>query len=212
MNRKEITNFLNELLKKDRLTGPGKHWSSEVSIDPFTTRGRRIDFMEFIQCSLSGIEKGIFICYEVKSCEKDVYSGNGLNFYGEKNYIVTTIDCYKNLLPDLKNFIFLRHVKKCNPESSNYYGVMVAVPRWRNVKDELEDPTPLDTQDRRILSAGTTKEKYDRTAFLYATKWSIIFMYKKETKAYCTAEISFSFVNVLYLYNLLCYHQVIQNG
>lgn len=47
--------------------------------------------------------------------------------------------------------------------------------------------------------------------FLYVTKWSII-LYKKETKAYCTAEISFSFVNVLYLYNLLCYHQVIQNG
>lgn len=109
MNRKEITNFLNELLKKDRLTGPGKHWSSEVSIDPFTTKGRRVDFIEFIpenQCSLSGIEKGIFVCYEVKSCEKDVYSGNGLNFYGEKNYIVTTIDCYKNLLPDLKNSIF----------------------------------------------------------------------------------------------------------
>lgn len=152
MNRKEITNFLNELLKKDRLTGPGKHWSSEVSIDPFTTKGRRVDFIEFIpenQCSLSGIEKEIFVCYEVKSCEKDVYSGNGLNFYGEKNYIVTTIDCYKNLLPDLKNSIFSRHVKKCNPESSNYYGVMVAVPRWRNVKDELEDPTPL-THDCNI--------------------------------------------------------------
>ena len=116
MNRKEITNFLGELLKKDRLTGLGKHWSSEVSIDPFTTKGRRVDFIEFIpenQCSLSGIEKGIFVCYEVKSCEKDVYSGNGLNFYGEKNYIVTTIDCYKNLLPDLKKSIFSRHVKKC---------------------------------------------------------------------------------------------------
>lgn len=48
MNRKEITNFLSELLKKDRLTGLGKHWSSEVSIDPFTTKGRRVDFMEFI--------------------------------------------------------------------------------------------------------------------------------------------------------------------
>ena len=35
MNRKEITNFLSELLKKDRLTGLGKHWSSEVSIDPY---------------------------------------------------------------------------------------------------------------------------------------------------------------------------------
>lgn len=152
MNRKEITNFLGELLKKDRLTGLGKHWSSEVSIDPFTTKGRRVDFIEFIpenQCSLSGIEKGIFVCYEVKSCEKDVYSGNGLNFYGEKNYIVTTIDCYKNLLPDLKKSIFSRHVKKCNPKSSNYYGVMVAVPRWRNVKDELEDPTPL-THDCNI--------------------------------------------------------------
>lgn len=38
--------------------------------------------------SVSGIEKGIFTCYEVKSCRADFESKNGHNFYGEKNYYV----------------------------------------------------------------------------------------------------------------------------
>lgn len=97
MNRVETTKFLGELLKSSRLSGMGKYWASEVSIDAFTSAGKggRVDFMQFEppnQCSVGALEKGIFICYEVKSCKEDVYSGNGLNFYGEKNYIVTTMD------------------------------------------------------------------------------------------------------------------------
>lgn len=98
MNRVETTKFLGELLKSSRLSGMGKYWASEVSIDAFTSAGKggRVDFMQFEppnQCSVGALEKGIFICYEVKSCKEDVYSGNGLNFYGEKNYIVTTMQC-----------------------------------------------------------------------------------------------------------------------
>lgn len=89
MNRVETTKFLGELLKSSRLSGMGKYWASEVSIDAFTSAGKggRVDFMQFEppnQCSVGALEKGIFICYEVKSCKEDVYSGNGLNFYGEK--------------------------------------------------------------------------------------------------------------------------------
>ena len=94
MDRKETTKFLGQLLINTRFGGAGKHWASEVSIDPWGREAKRVDYMQFSpadQCSISGIEKGIFTCYEIKSCKEDVYSGNGLNFLGEKNYIVTTM-------------------------------------------------------------------------------------------------------------------------
>ena len=101
MDRKETTKFLGELLERQYLSGLGKHWAKEVNIDPGSARThRRIDYMLFQpagQCNISDIEKGIFTCYEIKSCKADVYSGNGLNFIGEKNYIVTTMQCYKDI-------------------------------------------------------------------------------------------------------------------
>lgn len=104
MNRTETTKFLGELLERQYLRGLGKHWAKEVSIDPGSARThRRIDYMLFQpagQCNISDIEKGIFTCYEIKSCREDVFSGNGLNFIGEKNYIVTTMQCYKDIKED----------------------------------------------------------------------------------------------------------------
>lgn len=148
MNRVETTRFLGELLKSDRFRGMGKYWASEVSIDAFTTTGKggRVDFMQFEppnQYAVSSLEKGIFICYEVKSCKEDVYSGNGLNFYGEKNYIVTTMQCYKDILPDLRDGTFGRHLHETNPDSSAHYGIMVAVPVMRDKYQEFEEPTPI---------------------------------------------------------------------
>lgn len=99
MNRKETTLFLSHILERTKLNVFGKHYAKEVSIDPWTSKAKRVDYMQFSpgdQMSISGIEKGIFTCYEIKSCKDDVYSGNGLNFYGEKNYIVTTMECYKD--------------------------------------------------------------------------------------------------------------------
>lgn len=148
MNRAETTRFLGELLKSNRFRGMGKYWASEVSVDAFTTAGKggRVDFMQFEppnQCSVGALEKGIFICYEIKSCKEDVYSGNGLNFYGEKNYIVTTMQCYKDILPDLRDWTFSKHLCKTNPDSSAHYGIMVAVPVMRDKYKEFEEPTPI---------------------------------------------------------------------
>ena len=87
MKRSEITKFLGQLLVNTRIGGAGSHWASEVSIDPWTPKAKRVDYMEFCpanQCSVSGIEKGIFTCYEIKSCKEDVYSGNGLNSLEKK--------------------------------------------------------------------------------------------------------------------------------
>ena len=147
MTRTETTEFLGQLLVKQNFSGFGKHWASEVSIDPWGQKAKRVDYMQFSpadQCSISGIEKGIFTCYEIKSCKEDVYSGTGLNFLGEKNYIVTTMECYKDILPDLRGKKFNEHLETRFPESSHYFGIMVAVPKWRETTDEFENPTPLD--------------------------------------------------------------------
>ena len=152
MTRAETTKVLGQLLINTRFSGAGKHWASEVSIDPWGREAKRVDYMQFSpadQCSISGIEKGIFTCYEVKSCKEDVYSGNGLNFLGEKNYIVTTMECYNDILPDLRSGKFARHMHEQFPESSHYFGVMVAVPYLAELTDEIENPTPIDPDTER---------------------------------------------------------------
>lgn len=147
MNRKRTTEFLGKILEEDRLAGMGKYWAKEVSIDYGTKDVKRIDFMQFEPAgvtSISAIEKGIFICYEIKSCRDDVFSGNGLNFIGEKNYIVTTMACWKSIQEDMRNGKLDRHIKTCCPNSSHNYGIMVAIPLWSKVEDEYANPTPLD--------------------------------------------------------------------
>lgn len=154
VNRKETTDFLGNLLVREKFGGIGKYWAREVSIDPWAAKGKpkRIDYMQFVpagQCSVSDIEKGIFVCYEIKSCKQDVYSGNGLNFLGEKNYIVTTMECYKDLLPDFRDGTFARHLHEAAPESSSNFGIMVAIPFMSEMTDEFEDPTEVDGESGR---------------------------------------------------------------
>lgn len=150
MTRKETTAFLSDLLIHKKFGGPGKYWAREVSIDPWVIgKAKRVDFMQFIpenQCSIGAIEKGIFVCYEIKSCIEDVYSGNGLNFLGEKNYIVTTMECYKKLIVDMNEGKFWRHLKEDFPESSSNIGVMVPVPFMKTIEDEFESPTTLTSE------------------------------------------------------------------
>lgn len=70
MDRKGTTDFLKELLIKERF-GNRTYWSSEVSLDYGTRNVRRVDFVQFQPAGVlhvSDIEKGIFICYEIKSC------------------------------------------------------------------------------------------------------------------------------------------------
>lgn len=174
MNRKDTTKFLRELLVKDRLIGRGKYWASEVSIDYGTINVKRIDFLQFNPAGViyvSDIEKGIFTCYEVKSCREDVYSGNGMNFLGEKNYIVTTMECYKQLLPDIQSGKLRNHIKECNQESSGDVGIMVPVPKSMELEDEYENPTELKDdiawEMKVVLSCHEGRRKRSMTELLF---------------------------------------------
>lgn len=173
MTRKEITKFLTDLLISDRLSDR-KYYAREVTLGYGTMEAKRIDIMQFCPLGVtytSDIEKGYFVCYEVKSCIQDVYSGNGLNFYGEKNYIVTTIDTYKSLLDDIQTGKLQKHVcdfmgiKKCP-----YFGIMVPVPKKLNVRDadamhsEFENPTKLGSGNGwKIWTAYPQKRGNPRT-------------------------------------------------
>lgn len=133
MNRKETTKFLGDLLIREKLNGIGICWAREVSLDYGTKDVRRVDFMKFEpenQMSISGIEKGIFTCYEVKSCKNDFNSGFGRNFMGEKNYFVMPMQLYKEVIRDIENDI----------------GVLVPIPRYRDKVDEFENPTELGSE------------------------------------------------------------------
>lgn len=135
INRKEITKFLGNLLIREKFSGLGKYWASEVSIDYGTSDVKRVDFMQFEPSGvvgISGIEKGIFICYEVKSCKSDFESGFGRNFIGEKNYYVMPMATYKEIIHDIPNDI----------------GVLVPIPQNVGKTNderykEFEQPTEL---------------------------------------------------------------------
>lgn len=104
MDRTETTRFLSELLKREKLLKRGKYWASEVTLDYGTNEVKRVDFMQFeppYQYSVSGLEKGIFICYEVKSCKADFNSGFGQNFMAEKNYLVMPMKTYKEVINEI---------------------------------------------------------------------------------------------------------------
>ena len=149
MNRKETTEFLSNLLISTRLTGMGKHYASEVTLDMGTRHPKRVDFMQF--CPKGGtfagdIEKGIFICYEVKSWIEDVYSGHGLNFYGEKNYLVLTMDTYKKLNEDMKpklkggkSKFWDWYYKNKNDDTQDNFGILVACPWGVKPEDYYEN-------------------------------------------------------------------------
>lgn len=135
MTRKETTKFLSDLLVRDRFSGMGKYWASEVTLDYGTSDVKRVDFMQFkpVNTYTSGIEKGEFICYEVKSCLADYKSGHGQNFIGERNYFVMPMSLYKSVVTEIGWNI----------------GVLVPTPKDKKYKPdiitkEFESPTELD--------------------------------------------------------------------
>ena len=154
MNRKEITKLLTETLISTRLNDR-KYYAKEVTLDYGTSNPKRVDVMQYAPMGTvyaGDIERGEFTCYEIKSCKEDVFSGHGLRFYGDKNYIVTTMNCYKDILEDMEKLRI--YLKENYPDSSKDFGIMVLMPDSVDLRDssavyaEFENPTPLDKCSR----------------------------------------------------------------
>lgn len=104
-NRHEVTRQLSEAVRY--LINPKNdqriYCAREVTFDYGTTHAVRVDFMKFVPMnnSVSGIEKGNFYCYEVKSSIEDFHSPNGHNFLGDYNYYVMPEDVYESVRLEL---------------------------------------------------------------------------------------------------------------
>lgn len=150
-DRKTTTELLGEILKRTRLTGLGKYAASEVTLDYGSSNQKRVDFVQFKPTqtfTVSGIEQGSFIFYEIKSCKADIYSGNGLNFYGDQNYLVMDMETWKSFMEDFqrRSTKFMDWYKEGHPDGMSNIGIIVAKPAGRDAYDELQDPTEL-TED-----------------------------------------------------------------
>lgn len=98
-NRPEITRMLSLSLAKhiNPHNDPRIYMAAEVTFDYATSKAVRVDFMKFKPANntVSGIEKGDFYCYEVKSSTDDFHSKNGHNFIGDFNYYVMPEEVYE---------------------------------------------------------------------------------------------------------------------
>ena len=79
------------------------YWAKEVTFDKGKLTECRVDFMRFKPWNntVSGIEKGDFYCYEVKSSVEDFRSKNGHNFLGDYNYYVMPEDVYERVKQEI---------------------------------------------------------------------------------------------------------------
>lgn len=127
MKRPEITKMLSESIKRHVNTTNDEriYCVPEVSFDYGTGKGIRVDFMKFkpVNNTVSGIEKGDFYCFEVKSSVEDFHSKNGHNFIGDFNYYVMPRDVFESVKSEIpyKVGVYV-------PDSMHYKG------KWYNLK------------------------------------------------------------------------------
>ena len=107
--RSEITATLSGLIEKK--INPNNdtriYWAKEVTLDYGTGHAVRVDYMKFEPANntVSGIEKGDFYCYEVKSSIEDFHSGHGLNFVGDYNYLVMPEKVYETAKKEILYYV-----------------------------------------------------------------------------------------------------------
>ena len=105
MDRKSTTKTLSQLLEKhiNPTNDPRIYWAKEVTFDYGTLNQIRVDYMRFVPVNntVSGIEKGDFYCYEVKSSVEDFHSKNGHNFIGDFNYYVMPLEVYEKIKDEI---------------------------------------------------------------------------------------------------------------
>ena len=106
MSRTDVTQALSALTEKliDPRNDPRIYWAKEVTFDYATPTPVRVDYMRFkpLNNTVSGIEKGDFYCYEVKSSVADFHSKHGHNFIGDFNYYVmpkTVFEAVREQIP-----------------------------------------------------------------------------------------------------------------
>lgn len=105
MDRKATTKLLSSLIEKhiNPHNDPRIYMSKEVTFDYGTLNQVRVDYMRFVPINntVSGIEKGDFYCYEIKSSVEDFHSKNGHNFIGDFNYYIMPLAVYEKVKDEI---------------------------------------------------------------------------------------------------------------
>lgn len=108
-DRPEITKMLSLSLQKhiNPHDDTRIYWAKEVTFDYATEHPIRVDYMRFkpVNNTVSGIEKGDFYCYEVKSSVDDFHSKNGHNLIGEFNYYVMPEEVYEKVRNEIPYYV-----------------------------------------------------------------------------------------------------------
>lgn len=109
MKRPEITQMLSKLTEEHICPNGDTriYWASEVSFDYGTKNAIRVDYMKFkpVNNTVSGIEKGDFYCYEIKSSVEDFNSKHGHNFIGDFNYYVMPENVYEIIKDKIRHTV-----------------------------------------------------------------------------------------------------------
>lgn len=109
MNRKEVTQTLSQLLEHhiNPNNDPRVYWAREVTFNYGSQKQKRVDYMKFepLNNSVSGLEHGDFICYEIKSCVQDFKSSHGHNFFGDINYYVMPYEVYMEVKKEINYYV-----------------------------------------------------------------------------------------------------------
>ena len=126
-NRAEVTDMLSISIQKhiNPYNDPRIYCAKEVTFDYATGNSIRVDYMKFnpVNNTVSGIEKGDFDCYEVKSSVEDFHSKNGHNFIGDYNYYVMPEDVFEKIKEEIPY-----HVGAFVPDGKNHRG------KWYNLR------------------------------------------------------------------------------
>lgn len=169
MARPETTANLGKALEKhiDPHNDPRIYWSKEVTFDYATGNAIRVDYMRFspVNNSISGIEKGDFYCYEIKSSVADFLSKNGHNFIGDFNYYVMPEDVaesVKDQIPwDVGIFVpdkwgGLRILKKARRKDRSRPVSEMLLMMWRSSRRDVvkirQNKTEKETENSAIDS------------------------------------------------------------
>lgn len=108
IKRKEITKRLSNCLERHiKANDTRVYWAKEVTFDYGTKDAGRVDYMRYKpkNNTVSGIEKGDFYCYEIKSCLDDFCSKHGHNFIGDFNYYILPQEVFREVREEIPDYI-----------------------------------------------------------------------------------------------------------
>lgn len=150
MSRPEITASLSKALENyiDPKNDPRIYWAKEVTFDYSTANPIRVDYMKFkpVNNTVSGIEKGDFYCYEIKSSVADFNSKCGHNFIGDMNYYVMPEEVYQEVCSQIPYcvgvlvstcFGVLRVAKKARRKDRSRPMCEMLLMMWRSSRREI---------------------------------------------------------------------------